>query len=94
MPRRECVHPERSVGSGHGTYDDIVLLNELLDYESAWDRVLQRGTERVRDDAIAGEEFKSFNTFKRFKSLPSHWLFRVNRRVKRTSKSNGLNDWN
>jgi len=31
MPRRECVHPERRIGSGHGTYDDILLLNELPD---------------------------------------------------------------
>ena len=37
MPRRECVHPERRIGSGHGTYDDTLLLNELPDYEAAWD---------------------------------------------------------
>ena len=43
MPRRECVHPERRIGSGHGTYDDILLLNELPDYEAAWDRGYNEG---------------------------------------------------
>ena len=43
MPRRECVHPERRIGSGHGTYDDILLLNELPDYEEAWDRGFNEG---------------------------------------------------
>jgi hypothetical protein len=43
MPRRECVHPERRIGSGHGTYDDILLLNELPDYEEAWDRGFNQG---------------------------------------------------
>ena len=44
VPRRESVHPERRIGSGQDTYDDILLLNELPDYEAAWDRGLQRGT--------------------------------------------------
>ena len=43
MPGRECVHPERRIGSGHGTYDDILLLNELPDYEEAWDRGFNEG---------------------------------------------------
>ncbi len=43
MPRRECVHPERRFGSGHGTYDDVILLNELPDYEAAWDRGYNQG---------------------------------------------------
>jgi hypothetical protein len=43
MPRRECIHPERRIGSGHGTYDDILLLNELPDYEAAWDRGYNEG---------------------------------------------------
>ena len=43
MPRRECVHPERRIGSGHGTYDDIILLNELPGYEAAWDRGFNEG---------------------------------------------------
>jgi hypothetical protein len=34
MPRRECVYPERRIGSGHGTYDHILLLNEVPDYEA------------------------------------------------------------
>ena len=40
---RECVHPERRIGSGHGTYDDIILLNEMPDYEAAWDRGFNEG---------------------------------------------------
>ena len=43
MPRRESVHPERRIGSGHGMYDYILLLNELPDYEAAWDRGYSEG---------------------------------------------------
>lgn len=38
------AHPEaRVMGRGHGTYDDIILLNELPDYESRVDRGIQEG---------------------------------------------------
>jgi len=34
---------ERCIGSGHGTYDDILLLNEVPDYEAQWDRGYSEG---------------------------------------------------
>ncbi|MFQ5851679.1 MAG: radical SAM protein [Candidatus Binatia bacterium] len=38
------AHPERRVmGRNHGTYDDIILLNEVPDYEERVDRVLREG---------------------------------------------------
>jgi hypothetical protein len=38
------AHPEaRVMGRGHGTYDDIILLNERPDYESRVDRGIQEG---------------------------------------------------
>lgn len=38
------VHPEtRIMGRGHGTYDDIILLNEVPDYEARVDRALREG---------------------------------------------------
>jgi len=44
MAHHHSVHPEaRVMGRGHGTYDDIILLNEVPDYESRVDRALQQG---------------------------------------------------
>jgi len=44
VARHNSVHPEaRVMGRGHGTYDDIILLNELPDYEQRVDRGLQQG---------------------------------------------------
>lgn len=38
------VHPEtRIMGRGHGTYDDIILLNEVPDYEARVDEALRHG---------------------------------------------------
>ena len=38
------VHPEtRIMGRGHGTYDDIILLNEVPDYEARVDKALREG---------------------------------------------------
>jgi hypothetical protein len=38
------VHPEtRIMGRGHGTYDDIILLNEVPDYEARVDEALRDG---------------------------------------------------
>ncbi len=38
------VHPEtRIMGRGHGTYDDIILLNEVADYEERVDDALKNG---------------------------------------------------
>ena len=43
IARRESVHPERRWGAGHGTYDDMILLNELTNYEERWDRGIREG---------------------------------------------------
>ncbi len=46
------AHPEaRVMGRGHGTYDDIILLNELPDYESRVDRGIQQGLKGCVVDA-------------------------------------------
>ena len=38
------AHPEaRVMGRGHGTYDDIILLNEIPDYEERADRGIEQG---------------------------------------------------
>jgi hypothetical protein len=38
------VHPEtRIMGRGHGTYDDIILLNEVTDYEARVNDALKNG---------------------------------------------------
>ena len=44
IAHHNSVHPEaRVMGRGHGTYDDIILLNEVPDYEERVDRGLQEG---------------------------------------------------
>jgi hypothetical protein len=38
------VHPEtRIMGRGHGTYDEIILLNEVSDYEARVDKASTKG---------------------------------------------------
>jgi len=49
MPRRECVHPERRIGPGHGMCDDILLLNEVPDLRGAVGSRIQRRFEGLRN---------------------------------------------
>ena len=44
MAHHHSVHPEaRVMGRGHGTYDDIILLQEVSDYEARVDRAIKHG---------------------------------------------------
>jgi len=44
VAHHHSVHPEaRVMGRGHGTYDDIILLNEVPDYEEQVDRAVRQG---------------------------------------------------
>jgi len=44
LPYHNSVHPEKRVmGREHGTYNDIILLQEVPDYENRVDRAIRDG---------------------------------------------------